>query len=381
MFASMPCTRRCRDAAATILVLVLLLPAIALAHKVSDSYLTIGPVRDGEAELRWDIALRDLDLALDLDADGDRRLRWGELRARLPEIMAHAAAALAFDQGECPVAFHTLGIETRSDGNYLAMGAPLRCPAGGPTSVGYRLLGDLDPTHRGLLRIDRGDGTTAALSLDPNGGEQRLPTAGGSGLAAFFADGLDHILIGYDHLLFLLCLMLPAVLRRGRDGWRLVDAPRDALLPLLKTVTLFTIAHSVTLALASLEIVRLPPRWVEAAIAVSIVLAAVHNLRPRWPGAEPALAFGFGLVHGFGFANVLAGLSLPPSGFALALLGFNLGVEAGQLLVVATATLVLLTLGGRRHVARVLMPTASFAAIAIGGIWAVERVFDLAIIS
>ena len=365
-------------------VLALLLPAIASAHKASDSYLTIGPLRDGAADLRWDIALRDLDLALDLDADRDRRLRWGEVRGRLPEIAAYAEAALVFDRGDCRFALHPLGVEPRSDGNYLAMAARLQCPRGGMKHIDYRLLGALDPTHRGLLRVDHGDGTSAALSLDPNDGEQALPAAGSSGFPAFFADGIHHILIGYDHLLFLLCLMMPAVLRRDRDGWHLVKAPRDALLPLLpllKTVTLFTVAHSVTLVLASLDIVRLPPRWVETAIAVSIVLAAAHNLRPRWPGAEPVLAFGFGLVHGFGFANALAGLSLPPGGFALALLGFNLGVEAGQLLVVATATLVLLALGGQRRVARLLLPAASYAAIAVGAIWAVERVFELAIIS
>ena len=379
----MPASKRCveRLAAAVVILVMVLLPAAAFAHKASDSYLTIGPVRDGAADLRWDIALRDLDLALDLDADRDRRLRWGEVRSRLPEIAAYAEAALVFERGDCRFALHPLGVETRSDGNYLAMAARLQCPTGGMTRIAYRLLGELDPTHRGLLRVDHGDGTSAALSLDPNDGEQALPAAGSSGFAAFFADGVHHILVGYDHLLFLLCLMIPAVLRRDRDGWCLVRAPRDALLPLLKTVTLFTLAHSVTLALASLDIVRLQPRWVEAAIAVSIVLAAAHNLRPRWPGAEPVLAFGFGLVHGFGFANALSGLSLPPGGFALALLGFNLGVEAGQLLVVAAATLMLVALGGQRRIAPALLPAASYAAITVGAIWAVERVFELTIIS
>ncbi len=379
----MPASKRCVERLAVAVALTLaLLPAIAFAHKASDSYLTVGPLRDGEAELRWDIALRDLDLALTLDADGDRRLRWGEVRVRLPEIASHAGAALQLNRGECSFALHPLGIEPRSDGNYLALGARLHCPGGVLRSVDYRLLGGLDPTHRGLMRVDGGNGEITALSLDPNGGERRLAGEHGSIVTAFFGDGFEHILIGYDHLLFLLCLMLPAVLRRDADGgWRLVTTPRDALLPLLKTVTLFTLAHSVTLALASLEIVRLPARWVEAMIAVSIVLAALHNLRPRWPGAEPALAFGFGLVHGFGFANVLAGLSLPPTGFALALLGFNLGVEAGQLLVVSAATMVLLVLGRQRHFARLLMPAASSAAIAVGGLWAIERVFDLAIVS
>ncbi|MCB1915859.1 MAG: HupE/UreJ family protein [Rhodocyclaceae bacterium] len=363
------------------LLLLLLLPAIAWAHKASDSYLTIGPLRDGEATLRWDIALRDLELALALDADDDRRLRWGELRPRLPEIVAHAGAALQINRGECPLALRALGIEPRSDGNYLALGARLRCPGGALRSIDYRLLGALDPTHRGLLRIERADGEIAAWSLDPNGETRALAAAGGAGVASFFGDGLAHILIGYDHLLFLLCLMLPALLRREAAGWRPVASAREALVPLLKTITLFTLAHSVTLALASFEIVHLPARWVEAAIAISIVLAALHNLWPRRPGGEPALAFGFGLVHGFGFANVLAGMSLPPTDFALALLGFNLGVEAGQLLVVAIATMLLLALARYRRIARVLMPAASFAAIGIGGLWAIERLFEVALVS
>ena len=142
---------------------------------------------------------------------------------------------------------------------------------------------------------------------------------------------------------------------------------------MLVTVSLFTLAHSITLALATLGLVRLPPAWVEAAIAASIVLAAGLALRGQGQRREAWLAFAFGLVHGFGFANVLVGLELPAGAFALALAGFNLGVEAGQLLVVGLALGVFFALPGRGRLAPRLMPVGALAAMGLGGVWLVER--------
>src|SRR5207249_427471 len=143
-----------------------------------------------------------------------------------------------------------------------------------------------------------------------------------------------HIWLGFDHILFLLALLLPSVLRRGPGGWEVVDGFRPALIKMLKIVTAFTVAHSITLSLATLGILRLPARLVESAIAASVILAAVNNIRPIFPHRGWMVAFAFGLIHGFGFANVLADLGLAKETLALALVGFNLGVEIGQLAIV-----------------------------------------------
>ena len=139
------------------------------------------------------------------------------------------------------------------------------------------------------------------------------------GAGSFFPLGIEHILTGYDHLLFLLALML-----RGGGLWSL-----------LKIITAFTIAHSITLALAALDVIVLPGALVESVIALSIAYVALENLLPRYAASRRwTVSFVFGLVHGFGFSSVLREIGLPKENLLLSLLNFNLGVEAGQLTVV-----------------------------------------------
>jgi hydrogenase/urease accessory protein HupE len=177
--------------------------------------------------------------------------------------------------------------------------------------------------------------------------------------SAFFRLGIEHILTGYDHLLFLLALLL----RGGR------------LLSLLKIITAFTVAHSITLALAVLGIVTIPGRIIEPAIAASIVWVALENLLRRdAPSQRWLVSFVFGLVHGFGFASAIEALALPPSRLALALLGFNLGVEAGQALVVALLLPLLLWMRGKSWEPRVVR-AASLGVAAVGLAWLVGRLF------
>ncbi|KAF1069085.1 HupE/UreJ family protein [Variovorax sp.] len=398
----MPFAERRRAGLATALLFVLALllalaPGAARAHKASDAYLQIQ--RDAEGlDLRWDIALRDLDATLELDRDGDRQLRWGEVRSRLDDIRAYAFARLQLQQGRCAlVEARPPAIEDRVDGAYLVLQLHARCDTGSTLEIDYRLFREIDPTHRGLLRLASDGGASPAVhSLDPAAGSVTLPwpsaVAGSSTPAAnaesdspgFFRDGIHHILIGYDHILFLLCLLcllLPAVLlRRGDGGWTPVRHWRDAIWPMLGIVTMFTIAHSITLALAGLKIVSLSPRIVEPGIAITIILAAVDNLRPLLRGRRKLFSFLFGLIHGFGFAGALGELDLPLRGFVLALLQFNLGVEAGQLMVVAVALVVLLSLRGWRGYAPVVLRGGSVVAVGVAAIWFCERVFDVKIL-
>jgi hypothetical protein len=181
----------------------------------------------------------------------------------------------------------------------------------------------LGPNHHTLARIDL-PGRSMQFAFDPDTREAEVGPHGGEarGIVSFVGLGVEHILTGWDHLLFLLVLLL----RGGR--W----------LSLVKIVTAFTVAHSVTLALAALEVVALPDRLVEAVIALSIAVVAAENLfltpvvARRW-----LVSFSFGLVHGFGFSSVLRELGLPTHGVVVSLLGFNAGVELGQMLVVALA--------------------------------------------
>ncbi|MDP3225089.1 MAG: HupE/UreJ family protein, partial [Rubrivivax sp.] len=326
--------------------------ASAWAHKPSDSYLTINAQATGttatEAQLisgQWDIALRDLDFAIGLDADGDGAITWGELRARHADIAAFATARLVVraDGQPCQLQVGAQQVDSHTDGAYTVLPLQLACAQAGPLSaleLEYRLFADIDPQHRGLLNLRTAQGTRTAV-LGPQASVQQFLLSGaeaGSGWRAFVdyvREGVWHIWIGFDHILFLLALLFPAVGFFVDRRWRPADRLGQAAWEVLRVVTAFTVAHSITLSLATLGWVSLPSRLVESAIAASVVLAALNNVWPLFHGRRWWVAFVFGLIHGFGFASVLADLGLPQGVLALALLGFNIGVELGQLAIVA----------------------------------------------
>jgi hydrogenase/urease accessory protein HupE len=194
----------------------------------------------------------------------------------------------------------------------------------------------------------------------PEARETRVAVSSGEatrGVGSFFPLGIEHILTGYDHLLFLLALIL-----RGGNLWSL-----------FKIITAFTIAHSITLALAALNIVTLPDRLVEATIALSIAYVAAENLFMRKAVSHRwAVSFVFGLVHGFGFSSVLRELGLPRDGLVLSLLNFNLGVETGQALAVLTAVPILFWLRRFKWEPRAVA-AASVIVLAVGMVLFVER--------
>ena len=187
---------------------------------------------------------------------------------------------------------------------------------------------------------------------------------------SFVWQGMWHVWIGYDHLIFLLLLLLPAVVRLGGSER---GRGRAIALDLARIVTAFTVAHSITLGLATTALVRLPARPIEVAIALSLVIAGLMNLAPRLFRFRLPLAFGFGLVHGFGFANALAGLDTGGSPVWPVLVGFNIGVELANLAVIAAVLPLLLWTGRFAWYAPRAMPAVSLLAAAIGAAWMLQR--------
>ena len=199
------------------------------------------------------------------------------------------------------------------------------------------MLFDLDPLHRGLLQVAYNEQIQTGI-FSPEQQTVHLNLNKGSPWHEFIQfgrEGIWHIWIGYDHILFLISLLLPSVLLWKAGRWHPQQSFRLALWEVLKIVTAFTLAHSITLSLAVLGFVSLPSRWVESVIAASVLIVALHNLYPviqtrlLW-----IMTFIFGLVHGLGFASVLIDLGLPGKSLALALAGFNVGVEIGQVVIV-----------------------------------------------
>ena len=373
------------------------------AHKSSDAYLQLSSTEAG-LKLRVDVALRDLDVALDLDANADGRLTWGEIRSAWPAIDSYMRSRVQV--AGCDLQFVGSALERRVDGVYAALSFSAPCVLSAEPAIRYTLLGDVDPTHRGIARIDMPGQATIVRVLDPaRPARIDLPVVGPAQAVAtvpvpaaqasqsapapapeaavfshgFLREGIHHIVTGYDHVLFLMCLLLPSVMRRAPDGWRPVERLSQAVWPVVGIVTAFTVAHSITLALAAMKWVSLPPWFIEPAIAVTIILAALDNLRPIFRGRRAVVTFLFGLIHGFGFAGVLAELNLATSEFAWALLQFNVGLELGQLMIVVVATAVLFALRqGKRYPAWVIRG-GSVAAILVGLLWFIERTADVSL--
>lgn len=364
--------------------LVLGWAATAQAHKPSDSYLTLRS--DGtRLAARWDIALRDLDHAIGLDADGDGAITWGEVRTRQDAIAAYALARLqiAADGVACVSGPTGHQIDRHSDGAYAVLQFVLDCPSAPRTlDVHYRLFFDFDPQHRGLLYVAAA-GETRTLLLSAGQAVQHidLVTVGvWQTISDFWRDGVWHIWAGFDHILFLLALLMPAVLRREAGRWRAVGL-REAFGGTVKVVTAFTLAHSITLSLAALGTISLPARLVESGIAVSVAVAALNNAYPLFADRRWLVGFGFGLLHGFGFASVLAEPGLSSGSLLLALLGFNLGVESGQLVIVG-AFLPLAFLARRTWMyQRFTLVVASSAIALLATIWFLERALDLRLLT
>jgi len=354
----------------------------AYAHKPSDSYLTL-TVRGARVDGRWDIALRDLDNAIGLDRNGDGEVTWGELRAAREQVSSVAMGHLTIratstSDAPCETTVRDLEVASHSDGAYAVLLFDAQCAAEPRVlDVDYELFFAIDPQHHGIVRVDDGAGTRTAI-FTPTERRQKFEQttlAPGHQLAAAILLGIHHIFAGIDHLLFLIALLLPSVLVRHGKQWEPVGSFRAALVDVLKIVTAFTVAHSITLSLSALEVLRLPSRFVESGIAASVVLAAVNNLvrvldEDRWTAA-----FALGLLHGFGFSATLMDLGLPRKNLVLTLFGFNVGVEIGQMCVVA-AFLPLAYLARKSPLYRkVGLLAGSVVIAAVATVWFIERAF------
>ena len=364
-----------------LLLIVFFVATNAQAHQTSDSYLNL-VLRENKTTGQWDIRASDLEYVIGLDDNDDGSISPEEMFRHQKAIDGFLSKHLAikFDGAETPWTIVDHELAAQQDGVYVSV--QFSFPTTSPPEkieVHYDLFFELNPQHRGLFLLEySGKKQTAIFTPSTATQTFQLRTASAwSHFAQFVHEGVWHIWKGYDHILFLLALLIPAVLRRQENKWHVVPDFRPALLGVLKIVTAFTVAHSITLSLATLKIVQVPSRFIESVIAFSVALAALNNLRPFFRDGAWLVAFAFGLIHGFGFANALTELGTSDSTLAMTLLGFNLGVELGQLAIVAVFLPLAFLIRSSWFYQRVTVAFGSFFIILCASMWMLERIFDL----
>lgn len=384
------------------LLLLLAVASSAAAHKESDAYLTLATDVSAPKLLhgQFDVALRDIAFVLDVDANHDSALTWGEVKANRQLIERYVLGAITVrgDGLACAIRPNDQKIDSHNDGAYDVILFDAVCDRAIPSrvTVDYRLFKDIDPYHRGIVTVHAGD-RVAGVVLGPKTPSATLDLRVvdyWSQFKSFVVDGVWHIWTGPDHLLFIVSLLLPAVLYRrasaptpgtsgmalhGETGWMPVPTLGGAMIELIKVISGFTVSHSLTLTLSVLGYVDLPSRLVESGIALSIIIAALNNVYPSVTRRAWVIAFAFGLIHGLGFASALAGLSLPPAAMATSLGGFTLGVELGQESIVLPFLPLAFLVRGTRFYQTGVVRWGSVSIIAVAGLWLVQRAFDIVV--
>lgn len=355
--------------------------SIASAHQSSTAYLSITAQSEAQPlTLAYRLALRDLALLLSLDQNQDQQITWQELSSQqvafdrlLRDELRFSAAGVACDiQPSEP-----LLIEQVAGLTYVVQ--PLQTPCSSINQLDYRLLKTIDSNHRLLISRALPTGQTQNLLVAPAITELSIDEHSiWQTIRQFVLEGTHHLLIGADHLLFLFCILVPAVYqtRQTRKAQLIpVEQPMLALKQVIWVATAFTVAHSITLTLATLQWVQLPAQWVESVIAGSIVVAALMNLFGTHR-RQVLLAFSFGLVHGFGFANVLSDLPLQPLERFTALLSFNVGIELGQLICILLFMPFALLLRYSSFYRWGVFAAGSALAAVIALLWMLQRIFE-----
>jgi hypothetical protein len=318
-------------------------------------------------QVTLEISNRDLYEAIGVDKD--RAVDRAEVERARQRLLDYVTARVRVANGEapCPADGGALSFADKSDGFFAVTRVDYVCRrTAADLAITYDLFFDLDPMHQGLARVELPGEPERQHVFRSAARTLRLdrPVTLFDSLRDYLVLGMEHIFTGYDHLAFLLGLLLVAMARGLRGGTRYI----------LGVVTAFTVAHSVTLIAAGLGWVRLPSRFVESAIALSIAYVALENLLVDEPKHRWLLTFCFGLVHGFGFASVLAAIGLPPSGVVPSLVSFNVGVELGQLTVVCAVAPILLWLVPRYHQSARVRQLGSIALLVMSSYWFAERV-------
>lgn len=375
---------------AIVALLALWMPIQANAHALGQSYVFLN-ILESSVTGRVEIPISDVNRLVNANLATDGSVEKEQLAPHANAIASYVKRRVHFSPDGTPAPLRIIGQQlfSTSFAQFVLVEFEIEGLTELPRTidVDYGIVGDLDSDHRSMLVIENNwrTGTfnneaNVSLTFTPDDHRKTLDLSSSSlwrGFMGMIEIGAHHIAIGIDHILFIVALLLPSVMRRESREWEPVPGFRDAFLNLVKIVTIFTVAHSITLSLASLGIVQVSSRVVESIIAASIILVALDIVIPLFGRRIWLVVFAFGLFHGFGFASVLADMGINAGFTTLTLLGFNIGVELGQLMVVGVLFPVLFLLRRAWAYAHIGLPYGATALMLVASYWFVERAFEV----
>jgi HupE / UreJ protein len=357
------------------------------AHRPSDSFFTL-KWENGELSGQIELAIKDLEMLMALDSDHDMKVTWGELKSHKEEIFQYINEKITFQSNKknCSLTHFDLLVTNYSDGAYATVPFNVDCFESQIVTydLTYNILFELDAQHRGLLNVMSGSNFQTSVFTSQNRmyHGQSLDIGFWRQLYTFILEGMHHIYRGYDHILFLIALLLPAVYLKKNRKYSPQDSIKAVMVETVKVVTAFTIAHTLSLCVTSFQLIPTPPsRVVESLVAATILLTAITNIFPldwenRW---STGLCFGF--IHGIGYASVLTDLGISRWRLVTPLLGFNLGVEFAQTLIILLFIPIAFLLRHTFYYRKVILLGGSFITAILSCIWMVEQMFKISVIS
>lgn len=399
-------SRRISVAWLPVLIFVLAFAAPGRSHSAGENYVWLN-IAEEHLEGRFEMRLPDLRQVLGLEISEDYATALEQLRANEETVRDYIRQHFALASGGRPIELEFTETNLLRS-NYFGHFAQFYY-----RTASFNVPDELDVTntllfegndsrlHRSLLCIEFNEKTGefystpgppeegeipriefAATVFGPSNSEQTVDLTDLGGLLPlrdFVWQGVLHIWIGIDHILFLVALLLPAVLIRNRQerSWTAVPDFKSAFWNIVKVVTLFTVAHSITLCLAVLDVIEMPSRFVESTIALSIIVVALNNILPMFRETKWLVILFFGLFHGLGFASVMGHLPFRMMNLGKVVLLFNLGVELGQIAIVAAVFPLIYWTRGKKFYQPVILVGGSVLIGLIASWWFVERAFEL----
>ncbi|MDP2535879.1 HupE/UreJ family protein [Alteromonas stellipolaris] len=374
------------------LSLLVMNASVVNAHELSSGYLTLSAGEEntysGELLLKPD----DIGQVAGLDTNGNGALTWGEIHQNQPLLQSYIAQVLSIkvDDTPCKISLSMPNIRSVSSDSYLVSPIQVMCESAGTLGIHYDGIFEHSPTHKLLVNVNladqpesrsqdssqnTSDNTSVTSVLDFDNRSVTYDAVTTSLTALFISlvyEGVWHIFIGIDHILFLVATLLTVNLVREQKQWQKEPSASRVIKHTVILVSAFTLAHSITLTATALNFIALDSRLVELGIAISVLLTALNNIYPLIVRLG-IITFAFGLLHGMGFASVFADLNAQSNNLVLSVAAFNIGVEVGQLAIVAVLLPLLLWLRHYTFYAKTLMPLLSSVIAIIAINWTIQR--------